>query len=253
MCKRISNGDLTRKIVQRELNLPVPRKLAAEWTEASKAQPEELSDAEKKVYDELVAQIMQTRSVVEAKRRFEKLARAALLDLKLSRKRERAQLRNIVCGVDNCEARFASEDALSMHRKRRHVEAQLDRFEAEGGRSEEYIEEDPLRKLSELRQKTKKRKKNRLGQRARRREAIKKQIAAHQAAIKRGEKPPPYQRIEIPGRTRAKVEGSEKANRAAQEEEEESKSEELHPSWAAKKKEKDAVLTQFKGSRIVFD
>ena len=250
LCKSISTAALTRHVLQKEFNLAVPRKLATEWDRAA-AQAESTvsptpTDEEQRMKAELTAQILQSTSVRGAKDRFEKLSRAALQDLKMSRKRQRDELRTIVCGVQQCAARFASREALETHRRRRHADM-------DAGDVDRFIEEDPLKKLGEIRQASKKRKKNRMGQRARRREAIKKQIAEHQAAIQRGEKPPVYKRIEIPGRTRPKEVRGEDGRSSGEGVEREGVEEELHPSWQAKKKEKDAAQIQFKGSRIVFD
>uniref|UniRef100_A0A7S3LKW6 C2H2-type domain-containing protein n=1 Tax=Aplanochytrium stocchinoi TaxID=215587 RepID=A0A7S3LKW6_9STRA len=280
----ISHMNITREIIQ-SLGAVIPRAVELEWERASKHDKDKTSQSElegsivdssallkiEKFIRKLKENIKLNKAVVAAANSLETIVVAEKKDRKRKRKQDvkvRGGDLKFQCELENCTAQFATKEGKRSHQYRRHAHClsnsdldldirddlindddnkNLKKTKREREDTGENIEDDPFAALEKSHEK---KKKNRMGQRARRRQAILEQARIHKEAIRNGEKAPEFKRIVIPGKKRGmgkdqRVQDEEKPN------EEENAA--LHPSWEAKKKEVKISEIQFKGNRVTFD
>eukprot|EP00510_Aplanochytrium_minuta_P001974 CAMPEP_0184019370 /NCGR_PEP_ID=MMETSP0954-20121128/8715_1 /TAXON_ID=627963 /ORGANISM="Aplanochytrium sp, Strain PBS07" /LENGTH=337 /DNA_ID=CAMNT_0026301031 /DNA_START=85 /DNA_END=1098 /DNA_ORIENTATION=+ len=278
--KAISHMDVTKEIVE-SFGSVIPRPVQLEWERASKAHSAGIVEKSKNsqttakintTLAKLKTKIRQNKSVVSSSKSLENILLAQKRDNRRKRKRDRSQEEENLheCGLESCTAKFSSQQAKKAHQFRRHAHC-LDDIEiantdekeeleehndnVNSTKKKEYIDQgneieaDPFAALEDTRRK---KKKNRMGQRERRRQAILEQSRLRKEAINRGEKPPEFKVIIIPGKKRGMGKDTRALNTAPEEKTPEEE-EVLHPSWQAKKKEQSISAVKFTGNKIKFD
>jgi len=241
--KKIDYHVITTKLV-RTVGVDVPNRILDGWYQKKEKdgnllEKPQVEDKDLESFlNTVIARIKNRKDVVAAVR---KVAEACEIEKANNRKRKKAEkrkrrdteeeqkLRKIPCNMGNCGARFKDNAARVEHWKKRHSENYRRIVEEQG------LDVDDPYLADQLQPK----KKNRTGQRERQKQAMERLHKERQEAIARGETPPP-----LPKRPK-------KAPKTNVEEDSKAAEDELHPSWAAKKKQQD--LVEFKGSRVTFD
>ncbi len=172
-------------------------------------------------------------------------------------KRQRVE-RKVACRATGCNAMFATKEAMEQHVKRRHTSAAGG--SGAGGSNSMFVDSLAEENIDEL---IKPQKKNRMGQRQRRRQAILKEIAEGK-----------YEGKEVPALdrpSRAKMDAwkakqAQKGDKGIAVPDHRNKPrpeknvpaatndgiDESHPSWAAKRAQKQKAMDGFKGKKITF-